>query len=272
MNHRSIGRWDFAKPVKAIFLPQDVLSKSDLRLIKLENQVQHLMEAHLASKQPVQVNKISSSCEIYSSPHDTQYCMENPEQAFVDYAYQVKLERTLIEFDSHQERRLSSLGAQLGRQQDDLINKINILWKVFSEKPNDTSTRDTIGNSIAHMNVMSTDQIMKEELQSKGIKSPSKLLYPEYLSQASQEEQNRKPSSIKRVHFINSMTTKVEEKVEEESKDEFEEEIEEEEEEKEEDVEYFDTLPTLEELGYHEWLLKYPKPSWVKAKQNQKFE
>ncbi|GJU44026.1 hypothetical protein Tco_1201292 [Tanacetum coccineum] len=109
------------------------------------------MEAHLASKQPVQVNKISSSCEIYSSPHDTQYCMENPEQAFVDYAYQVKLERTLIEFDSHQERRLSSLGAQLGRQQDDLINKINILWKVFSEKPNDTSTRDTIGNSIAHM-------------------------------------------------------------------------------------------------------------------------
>ncbi|GJQ95881.1 DNA-directed DNA polymerase [Tanacetum coccineum] len=32
------------------------------------------------------------------------------------------------------------------------------------------------------------------------------------------------------------------------------------------DVEYFDTFPTLEELGYHEWLLKYPKPSWVKAK------
>nr|GEY42168.1 hypothetical protein [Tanacetum cinerariifolium] len=28
------------------------------------------------------------------------------------------------------------------------------------------------------------------------------------------------------------------------------------------DVEYFDTFPTLEELGYHEWLLKYPKPSW----------
>nr|GEY27138.1 integrase, catalytic region, zinc finger, CCHC-type, peptidase aspartic, catalytic [Tanacetum cinerariifolium] len=32
------------------------------------------------------------------------------------------------------------------------------------------------------------------------------------------------------------------------------------------DVEYFDTFPTFEELGYHEWLLKYPKPSWVKAK------
>ncbi|GJV86264.1 protein kinase-like domain, concanavalin A-like lectin/glucanase domain protein [Tanacetum coccineum] len=32
------------------------------------------------------------------------------------------------------------------------------------------------------------------------------------------------------------------------------------------DIEYFDTFPTLEELEYHEWLLKYPKPFWVKAK------
>ncbi|GJU68805.1 zinc finger, CCHC-type containing protein [Tanacetum coccineum] len=39
---------DFAKPVKAIALPQDVPSTSDRRLIKLENQVQRLMKAHLA--------------------------------------------------------------------------------------------------------------------------------------------------------------------------------------------------------------------------------
>nr|GEV00855.1 hypothetical protein [Tanacetum cinerariifolium] len=43
------------------------------------------MEAHLAPNLPIQVNKIASSCEICSGPHDTQYCMENPEQAFVDY-------------------------------------------------------------------------------------------------------------------------------------------------------------------------------------------
>ncbi|GJW15346.1 hypothetical protein Tco_0019479 [Tanacetum coccineum] len=77
---------DFAKPVKEISLPQDVPSTSDRRLIELENQVQRLMEAHLAPKQSVQVNKITSSCEIYSGPHDTQYCMENPEQAFFEYA------------------------------------------------------------------------------------------------------------------------------------------------------------------------------------------
>ncbi|GKB63428.1 hypothetical protein Tco_0919614 [Tanacetum coccineum] len=77
---------DFAKPVKEISLPQDVLSTSDCRLIKLENQVQCLTETHLAPNPPFQVNKIASSCEICSGPHDTQYCMENPEQAFVEYA------------------------------------------------------------------------------------------------------------------------------------------------------------------------------------------
>ncbi|GKC66003.1 hypothetical protein Tco_1098601 [Tanacetum coccineum] len=78
---------DFAKPIKAIFLSQDVTSTSDRYLIELENQVQRLMEAHLSLMQPTQVNKITSSCEICSGPHDTQYCMENlAEQAFVEYA------------------------------------------------------------------------------------------------------------------------------------------------------------------------------------------
>nr|GEW19484.1 MAK10-like protein [Tanacetum cinerariifolium] len=68
---------DFAKPIKAISMPQDVPCTSDRRLIELENQVQRLMEANLAPNQPIQVNKITSSCEICSAPHDTQYCMEN---------------------------------------------------------------------------------------------------------------------------------------------------------------------------------------------------
>ncbi|GKE67834.1 hypothetical protein Tco_1521995, partial [Tanacetum coccineum] len=39
---------DFAKPVKAIALPQDVPSTFDRHLIELENQIQRLMESHLA--------------------------------------------------------------------------------------------------------------------------------------------------------------------------------------------------------------------------------
>nr|GEZ72152.1 MAK10-like protein [Tanacetum cinerariifolium] len=41
---------------------------------------------HLASTKPTQMNKITTPCEICIGPHDTQYCMENPEQAFVEYA------------------------------------------------------------------------------------------------------------------------------------------------------------------------------------------
>ncbi|GKA09003.1 hypothetical protein Tco_0688334 [Tanacetum coccineum] len=74
---------DFAKPVKAIPLPQDVTSTSNRRLIELKNQVQRFMEAHLAPTQPTQVNKVTTSCEICSGPHDTRYCMKDPEQAFV---------------------------------------------------------------------------------------------------------------------------------------------------------------------------------------------
>ncbi|GJR74713.1 hypothetical protein Tco_1372368 [Tanacetum coccineum] len=62
---------DFVKLVKAITLPKDVPSTSDCRLIELENQVQCLMEAHLSPTQPTQVEKITTSYEIYSGPHDT---------------------------------------------------------------------------------------------------------------------------------------------------------------------------------------------------------
>ncbi|GJV33716.1 MAK10-like protein [Tanacetum coccineum] len=86
-NDSWIDPMDFAKSVKAIALPQFVQSTSGRRLIELENQVQRLMEAHLALTQPTQVKKITTSCEICNGPHDTQYCMENPKQAFVEYAF-----------------------------------------------------------------------------------------------------------------------------------------------------------------------------------------
>nr|GEY45158.1 hypothetical protein [Tanacetum cinerariifolium] len=66
-------------------MPQVVPSTSDHRLIELKNQVQCLMEAHLALTQPIQVNKVTTSYEICSGPYDTQYCMEDPKQAFVEY-------------------------------------------------------------------------------------------------------------------------------------------------------------------------------------------
>ncbi|GJR79234.1 MAK10-like protein [Tanacetum coccineum] len=94
--HHGIDLWlqvqifyDHVNPARRRTIDQaagDVPSTPDRRIIKLENQVQRLMEAHLASKSSVQVNKSTSSCEICSGPYDTQYCMEYPENPFVDYA------------------------------------------------------------------------------------------------------------------------------------------------------------------------------------------
>ncbi|GJS13368.1 hypothetical protein Tco_0407840 [Tanacetum coccineum] len=71
--------------VKEISLPQDVRGKSNCCLIELEIQVQRLMEAHLAPKQPIQVTKITSSwddsdmmlIEIIKNNDDS--CKDEPE-------------------------------------------------------------------------------------------------------------------------------------------------------------------------------------------------
>nr|GEV56666.1 protein kinase-like domain, concanavalin A-like lectin/glucanase domain protein [Tanacetum cinerariifolium] len=149
---------DFAKPVKAISLPQDVPNTSDRHCIELENHVQRLMEAHLAPMQPTQVNKITTSCEICGGSHDTQYCLEDPEQAFVEYA---------------------------------------------SSRTNETGSR------------------------------PFTM--------------NQGPRSY------NEARKEVDEETEGETKE-------------EDDLEHFDTFSNMKELRYHEWLLKNPWPSWVKAK------
>nr|GEY94666.1 MAK10-like protein [Tanacetum cinerariifolium] len=96
---------DFAKPLKAISLPQDVPSTSDHHLIELENQVQCLIGAYLAPTQPTQVNKITSSCEIGNGPHNTQHCMKNPKHAFVEYASLRTDEEGVILMDTAYGRR-----------------------------------------------------------------------------------------------------------------------------------------------------------------------
>ncbi|GJY50656.1 hypothetical protein Tco_0441503 [Tanacetum coccineum] len=253
------------------------------------------MEAYLAPTQPVQVNRISSSCEICSGPHDTQHCMENPEQAFADYASlrtnKVGGTFALLDFESHHEKRLSHLRTQLGQQQDDMIGKINLLWKTISEKLNNVSTPKNTGNFMDPESITAISHDGREELKKKGIKSPSKLLSSKYLSPASINELNKnarrrlidqrtrtQPRVVKGKEEVkeqgnkeNEMETDMEEEEvieEEESEFETDEEIEEilEEEEDDEDGENFNSFLTIEELTHHEWLLKNPRPPWVKAR------
>ncbi|GJX15918.1 hypothetical protein Tco_0216750 [Tanacetum coccineum] len=147
---------DFAKPVKEISLPQDVPSTSDRRLIKLKNQVQRLMEAHLAPKSSVQVNKIASSCEICSGPHGTQYCMENPEQAFVEYASSRTDEAGGKCFMASQDARLSKFEAEFKQQQGEMTNKINTFLKAINDRMTRALPSDTVKNSKLNVNSSSS--------------------------------------------------------------------------------------------------------------------
>ncbi|GJT34051.1 hypothetical protein Tco_0924470 [Tanacetum coccineum] len=111
---------DFAKPVKAISLPQDV-----------------------------PINKITTSCEICSGPHDTQYCMEDPEQAFVEYASSRTDEAgegLVSEFMASQDVRLSKFEADFKRQQSEMTNKIDTVLKAITDQIAGTLPSDMVKN------------------------------------------------------------------------------------------------------------------------------
>ncbi|GKA54378.1 hypothetical protein Tco_0753327 [Tanacetum coccineum] len=177
-------------------------------------------------------------------------------------SYQMKLEKALLDFDSNQEKR------------------------TVSKNFNDVSTPENAGNSMAPMSIATISHDEREELRKKGIKSPSKLFSLKDLSLASIKELNKNPSAPKSVYFINlivilSKDNDTEEGVsttnarrcdlvviEEESEFKTDEEVEEilEEEEDDEDDKTFNSFPTIKELSHHEWLLKNPRPPWVKAR------
>ncbi|GJY41007.1 MAK10-like protein [Tanacetum coccineum] len=140
---------DFAKPVKGIALPQDVPNTSDRHLIELENQVQRLMEAYLSPKQPTQVNKITTSCKICNGPYDTQYCMEDLEQAFVEYASSRTDEAgegLVSNFMASQDARLSKFEADFKQQQSEMTNNIDTVLKATTNRIAGALPSDTIKN------------------------------------------------------------------------------------------------------------------------------
>ncbi|GKC51482.1 hypothetical protein Tco_1074227 [Tanacetum coccineum] len=146
-----------------------------------------LRPSYLALMQPTQVNKITSSCEICSGPHDTQFCMENLEQAFVKYAssrtdeaggkwYTFKPEQNNLgdsytsswkshpnlsqsnleglepNFMASQDARLSKFEADFKRQQSKMTNKIKPVLKAITDRIAGALLRDTVKNSKLNVN------------------------------------------------------------------------------------------------------------------------
>ncbi|GJW08127.1 hypothetical protein Tco_1570550 [Tanacetum coccineum] len=224
---------DFAKPVKAISLPQDSPSTSDCRLIELENQVQHLMEAHLAPKSPVQVNKIASSCEICSVPHDTQYCMENHEQAFIDYA----------------SSRTDEAGGKwftFKPEQNNLGDTYNSSWKSYPNLRNSSSPKRV------HVINIITIIIKEDEPRETGIVKPDTedndrdtIVKVEEESEESEEEEEEKEEDPEYINTNPQFPSNPEEESEEDESIVT----------GELGVEYFERFPTRSELIYHKVVL-----------------
>ncbi|GJY07097.1 hypothetical protein Tco_0374151 [Tanacetum coccineum] len=182
----------------------------------------------------------------------------------------MRLEKALLDFNSNQEKRLSHLRTQLGQQQDNMIGKINLLWKTVSEKHNDVSTPKNARNSMAPKSIVAISHDEREELRKKESKAPPKYVHfinsIVILSKDSDTEEDVSSTNARR-RDLDRMTrgnkevkeqgkeedeieTNVEVKEvieEEESEIETDEEVEEilKEEEEDEDDEYFNSFPTM---------------------------
>ncbi|GJU71378.1 MAK10-like protein [Tanacetum coccineum] len=69
--------------------------------------------------------------DILIGPHDTQYCMEDPEQAFVEYASSQGL---VSDFMASQDARLSKFESDFKQQQNEMTNKIDIVLKAITDQ------------------------------------------------------------------------------------------------------------------------------------------
>ncbi|GJV71422.1 MAK10-like protein [Tanacetum coccineum] len=95
------------------------------------------------------VNKITTLCEICSGPHDTQYCMEDPEQAFVEYASSRTDEAgegLVSNFMASQDARLSKFEANFKKQQSEMTNQIDTVLKAITDRIAGALPSDTVKN------------------------------------------------------------------------------------------------------------------------------
>ncbi|GJR03325.1 hypothetical protein Tco_0526309 [Tanacetum coccineum] len=82
-------------------------------------------------------------------PHDTQYCMEDPEQAFVEYASSRTDEAgegLVSNFMASQDARLSKFEADFKQQQSEMTNKIDTVLKAITDRLAGSLPSDTVKN------------------------------------------------------------------------------------------------------------------------------
>ncbi|GKE37521.1 hypothetical protein Tco_1460926, partial [Tanacetum coccineum] len=167
-------------------------------------------------------------------PHNTQYCMENPEQAFVEYAFS----RT----DEAGDARLSKFEADFKQQQSEMTNKIDTVLKAITDQIAGTLPSDTIKNpKLGTYPVLPALRKLNSMLESLGLVPQSSNTKSVYSKEDDGEviEIIRDDDEPQNKGLNEGEGATTEEPV----------------------VEYFDTLPTRDELTYHRYPMSGPIPS-----------
>ena len=247
------------------------------------------MKSYDAPKPSSQVNKITSSCELCSGPHDTRDCMELPETAFADYAssrtdgagdkwYTFKPEQNSYG-DSYNPSWRNHPNFRWKQPQGNPSNPPNRFQpsgapsnRTFNNNPsNNGSTNDLEGlmsqfmaSQEARIARFEADFKQQQSEMTNKLDNLLKALNNQVLSPPHKDARTnsgppvKDPSSSKQVHFVNVVTIKpIDRSEDSEPKDDVKEdevdketrEIESREVEEEED--YFNKLPTREEKAYH---------------------
>nr|GEV11151.1 RNA-directed DNA polymerase, eukaryota, reverse transcriptase zinc-binding domain protein [Tanacetum cinerariifolium] len=114
--------------------------------------------------------KITTPYEICSGPHDTQYCMENPEQAFFEYtsSHTDEAGGLVSEFMAFQDAKLTKFEADFKQQQGEMTNKIDTVLKAITSQiagalPSDTVKNPKLETHLEDGDVMFIEIIQKDD-------------------------------------------------------------------------------------------------------------
>nr|GEW40187.1 MAK10-like protein [Tanacetum cinerariifolium] len=96
-------------------------------------------------------------------PHDTQYCMEDPEQAFVEYATSRTDEAGGLVSEFMAYARLSKFEVDFKRKQGKMTNKIDTMLKAVTDQIAGTLPNNTVKNLKLGTHPVSTEENKEEE-------------------------------------------------------------------------------------------------------------
>ncbi|GKE51378.1 hypothetical protein Tco_1486534 [Tanacetum coccineum] len=240
------------------------------------------MEAYLAPTQPTQVNKITTSCEICSGPHDVPTTLsiawKIPNKPLLNTHPRVPMKRSLeglvSNFMASQDARLSEFEADFKRQQGEMTNKINTVLKAITDRIVGALPSDMVKNPKLSTSPVSPDEGQEKE-GNLGNTNSSPHPQPDPLASITTEQVRKLNSMLESLGLVpQSSNMKFICSKEDDGEVIFIEIIRDDNEPQNKGpnegkgattegptVEYFDTFPTRDEITYHKYLMCGPIPS-----------